>query len=101
LNLTKLPGINAIKQKRKWLGKENIFGTIHNTNGSFNDVTKMIEHKIRNSPLIINDSFIKIKFSADGKFVSRKVKLINITFTIINEGDKAKTASGNYTLGIF
>jgi hypothetical protein len=101
LNLTKLTGINAIKQKRKWLGKENIFRTIHSTHGSFNDVTKMIEHKIRNSPLIINDSIIKIKFSADGKFVSRKVKLINITFTIINEGDKAKTASGNYTFGIF
>jgi hypothetical protein len=101
LNLTKLTGINAIKQKIKWLGKENIFRTIHNTHGSFNDVTKMIEHKIRNSPLIINDSIIKIKFSADGKFVSRKVKSINITFTIINEGDKAKTASGNYTLGIF
>jgi hypothetical protein len=45
LNLTKLQGINAIKKKRKDIRKKNIFGTIHNTNGSFNDVTKMIEHK--------------------------------------------------------
>jgi hypothetical protein len=56
----------------------------------------MIEHKIRNSPTIINNSIIRIKFSADGKFVSRKIKLINITFSIINIGDKAKYESENY-----
>jgi hypothetical protein len=83
-NLTKLQGINAIKQKRKDIRKKNIFGSIQNTNGSFNDVTKMIEREVRNSPTIINDSIFRIKFSADGKFVSRKIKLINITFSIIN-----------------
>ena len=47
------------------------------------------------------DDIIHVKLSADGTQIGRNLKLLNLTFTIINEGNKAKTASGNYTLGIF
>ncbi|CAF1112170.1 unnamed protein product [Brachionus calyciflorus] len=43
---------------------------------------------------------LRVKISLDGTNVGRNLKLINFTFTILNESDKAKTASGNYTLGI-
>lgn len=43
---------------------------------------------------------IKIKLSRDGNNIRRNYKLINFTFTILNETFKAKTSSGNYTIGI-
>lgn len=36
-----------------------------------------------------------------GTNIGRTLKLMNLTFTLINEGRRAKTASGNYTIGIF
>lgn len=47
------------------------------------------------------DDIIHVKLSADGTNIGRTLKLLNFTFTIINEGAKAKTANGNYTLGIY
>jgi hypothetical protein len=47
------------------------------------------------------DYIIHVKLGADGTNIGRNLKLLNFTFTIINEGAKAKTATGNYTLGIF
>jgi hypothetical protein len=34
------------------------------------------------------------------KSLNRK-EVLNLTFTILNEGDIAETASGNYTCGLF
>jgi hypothetical protein len=47
------------------------------------------------------DHIIHLKLGADGTNIGRNLKLLNFTFTILNEGAKAKTATGNYTLGIF
>lgn len=41
----------------------------------------------------------KVKLSADSTNVGGNFKIVNFTFTILNEGDRAKAASGNYTLG--
>ena len=46
--------------------------------------------KIKN----LTDEIIRIKFCADGTIVARKVKLINITFTIINEGKHNNNLNG-------
>ena len=97
LNLN-LPSLQVIKKERKKL--DSLFEMKKNTKGAFNNIVKMIEHKLKTTDLK-NSEELKFKFSADGKIVSRKVKLINLTFTIINEKGKAKTAKGNYTIGIF
>ena len=47
------------------------------------------------------DPIIHVKLAADGTNIGRNLKLLNFTFTVINEGAKSKTANGNYTLGIF
>ncbi len=47
------------------------------------------------------DNTIHVKLSADGTNIGRNLKLLNFTFTILNEGAKAKRATGNYTLGIY
>ena len=65
------------------------------TKWELNNIYKMVEHKIKTKDLK-NNHTIRIKFSADGKIVSRKVKLLNLTFILINEGNKAKTATLNY-----
>ena len=48
----------------------------------------------------LKDETIHIKFSADGTNVGKTIKMINFTFALINEGIKATTASGQYTLGL-
>jgi hypothetical protein len=47
------------------------------------------------------DHIIHVKLSADGTNIGRNLKLLNFTFTILNEGARAKRATGNYTLGIY
>ncbi|RMZ97560.1 hypothetical protein BpHYR1_039871 [Brachionus plicatilis] len=47
-----------------------------------------------------NRTSFKVKLSADGTNVGRNIKLINFTFTVLNECDKAKTSKGNYTIGM-
>ena len=43
---------------------------------------------------------IRIKLSADGTQVGRKLHVINITFTMLNEGHKARSDSGNHLIAI-
>ena len=47
------------------------------------------------------DEIIHIRLAADGTNIGRNMKLLNITFTILNEGPRSLTANGNYTLGIY
>ena len=67
----------------------------------------IIENKLKALIPKIKDSFINeekvlyVKFSADGAQNVKNKLILNLTFTILNEGSKAKTASGNYTFGIF
>ena len=93
-----LPSLSAVKKER--ITYRNLFSMSTNTRGCYNNIKDMLVYKIRNSSLKL-DNNIMVKFSADGKIISKKVKLINLKFTLINEKDKAKTAKGNYTIGIF
>ena len=43
---------------------------------------------------------IQIKLLGDGTKVCRKLNLINFTFTVLNEGDLAKSPKGNHTVAI-
>jgi len=49
----------------------------------------------------VKDEEILIKISADGTIISKKIKIINLVFSIINEKTVATTASGTYLLAIF
>ena len=72
-------------------------------NGVFLNIKDAIQFKLlkyldRNETC--NEEILKIKLSADATNIGRFNKIINFTFTIINETSKAKSAAGNYTLGI-
>ena len=43
---------------------------------------------------------LKVKLSGDGTKVCRKLNVINFTFTLLNEGDIAKSPRGNHTIAI-
>jgi hypothetical protein len=96
------PSLHKLKEIRKVLNSiypihKNIFGYYINP-----------MHKIQ---LVINESLklgtftrheeINIKLCGDGFNITRSnLKIINISFTVINQGQIAKTAKGNYLLGI-
>ena len=61
----------------------------------------ILPYLIRNNSEKFESGEVTIKFSGDGTNICRNIKLLNSTFTVINEGQKAKTALGNYTIGIF
>jgi hypothetical protein len=99
-----LPPLNSIIRYRNYLN--NLFEFKYFENGIFVNIQDKIKTVVKSFILKnlnfeeVDLSAIKIKLSADGTQIGRFIKIINITFTIINDTKKAKTASGNYTLGI-
>ena len=43
---------------------------------------------------------IKVKLSGDGTNIRKRLKLENVTYTILNEKDAAMNEKGNYVLAI-
>ena len=43
---------------------------------------------------------IKVKLSGDGTNIGKRLKLENVTYTILNEKDAAMNEKGNYVLAI-
>ena len=43
---------------------------------------------------------IKVKISGDGTNIGKRLKIVNVTYTILNERDIAITERGNYILAI-
>ena len=43
---------------------------------------------------------IRIKMTGDGTNIGRALKVVNFAFTIIDEGDKAQSVNGNYSVAI-
>lgn len=43
---------------------------------------------------------VRVKLSGDGTNVGKRLHVVNITFTILEEGSKAMTADGNHIIAI-
>ncbi len=43
----------------------------------------------------------RVKLSSDGTSIGKRLHVINFTFTVLDEGDKAYSADGNHSLAIF
>ncbi len=98
-----IPPLNQIRQERKNYKKEmmelNTAG-----NGLYFEPVKLIKEKIllflkKNSETVVDNNII-IKLSCDGTKIARRVKLINLVFSIINE-DKADSVNCCYRIGLF
>ena len=63
-------------------------------------ITEKLKTLYGRSPSIFEDNRIKVKLSADGTNISRKIKILNVIFSVINEDIKAATASGSYLFAL-
>jgi hypothetical protein len=102
LNLQeKLSPLSQIKKIRKLFNSEIIIK--HIGKGVFIDMKHTIISNItfdQNKLIHGNDNIIHLRLSVDGTNVGKTMKLLNMTFGLINEGLKTTTASGQYSLGI-
>ena len=48
----------------------------------------------------LKDDTVKVKLSGDGTNIGRRLKIVNFTFTILNEKEVAMGERGNYILAI-
>ena len=43
---------------------------------------------------------LKVKLTGDGTFIGKHIHVVNIAFTLLNEGDHAMAADGNHTVAV-
>ncbi len=89
--------MSQIKKIRKLLNNEIIIK--HIGKGVFIDIKHTIISRIlfyQNKLIHGNDHIFHLRLSADGTNVGKTIKLLNMTFGLINEGLKTTTASGQY-----
>ncbi len=62
----------------------------------------LLEHvpRLISSGRMKENDVLQLKISGDGTRVGKRLQLLNVTFTIINEGHTAATEKGNYVLAI-
>lgn len=100
-----IPSIFKLKQRRSEINS--MFEIFENEMGVYvslkDKLLVRLQNYMHNNPAEFNgtEKTLHIKLGADGTNIGRNLKLLNFTFTIIDEGAKAKTANGNYTIGIF
>lgn len=88
---------------RKW----NLFPTPGNTNGVQQSIKERLENRlqslIKNTPsnaAFKLDHKIRVKLSGDGTNIGKRLHVINITFTMLDEGGKAMSADGNHLIAV-
>jgi len=82
---------------------ERIETKIHES-GVFINIQEKISNAIKHylsSQERLDSNPIRVKLSADATRIGRFIKIINFTFTILNDINMAMSVNGNYTLGIF
>jgi hypothetical protein len=78
------------------------------TPGNFFGVQQTIKERlvIRLKALIesgtacLTDKKLRVKLSGDGTNIGKRLHVVNITFTILEEGDKAMAADGNHLVAV-
>ena len=74
-----------------------------NGNGIQQSIESRLKKRVRvlvRSRKINYGDTLQVKLSGDGTKVRRKLNLINFTFTLLNEGDMAKSPKGNHSVAI-
>ncbi len=107
-----IPSLHKIRQKQETISEH--YTILRNELGVYLSFkSKLIERvtsyfeRTFGSEYLADDTahdtnpIVHVKLAADGTNIGRNLKLLNFTFTILNEGLRSRTASGNYTIGIF
>ena len=96
------PSLYRIRKERL-LRNSSYFKIFGNEYGNYVDCEHKISFYIKQNfkRLNIENDTIRVKLCGDGTNIGRKQKKLNFCFTLPDAGQIAKTATGNYTLGIF
>lgn len=98
----KLPSLYKLKNEIEKY--DEMFDIMENSKGVYIDIKKKLKElilRIKHKFINKDDNILHIKFSADGAQIIKHKLILNLTFTVLNEGKIAETASGNYTCGLF
>ena len=98
-----IPSLYGIKKRMEQLNsKWNIFSTPGQAEGvqiKLGDSLKdQLERLIEDGVELTEN--VKIKVSGDGTRVGKRLQILNVTYTILNEGKVAMSEKGNYVLAI-
>ena len=105
--LSDLPSSSQVRKLTTSLNSQfNIKNTPNNITGVQQSIKERIEHRIKY--LIQQNSLvgkptlstIRIKLTGDGTQIGRGLKVVNIAFTVIDEGERANSVLENYTIAI-
>lgn len=96
----KISSIYAIRNEIKTLNK--MFNVSYGIKYASNDIVQKMNFIL--DSLVKNISIsnkIRLKLCADSTNIGRKLKVLNFNFSVLNETDRCKTASGHYVIGMF
>ena len=104
LSLTSnLPNSNQIKTLTQSLSKEfDITSAPNGITGVQQSLVARVEARLRHLIIKMHDIHkICIKLTGDGTQIARGLTIINVTFTVLEEGNEATSVIGNYSVAIF
>jgi hypothetical protein len=96
-----LAPLNQVRDEKKKLNAE--LEVFENRLGVYVSVREKVQKILAKviSKCKIKRNKIHIKFAGDGTNTARHQSLLAMSFSILNEGKKARTASGTYIVGLF
>ena len=99
-----LPSKYSIKKRIELLNTQwNVFptpGTVDGVQMKLKDSLMEQTCRLLKDKKLNNCNSLKIKVSSDGTRIGKRLQLLNITYTIINEGNIAMSGKGNYVLAV-
>ena len=104
LSLTSnLPNSNQIKTLTQSLNKEfDITSAPNGITGVQQSLVARVEARLRHLIIKMSDIHkIRIKLTGDGTQIARGLTIINVAFTVLEEGNEATSVTGNHSVAIF
>ena len=108
LDFVKMPGKNKLLSFQEKINElielraKNAYGVYVNASQKITTACKLFLRQERKTDPNFNVNNFTIKISCDGTIVTRaNVNILNLSFTIINDKKRCKTAFGNFILGMF
>lgn len=98
-----LPRLYKLKQLSKHLNSQWDVKPCPDNNGIQQSLTSRLTERVKfllKQGKISEGDVLRLKLSGDGTKICRKLNMINITFTMLNEGKLAMSPCGNHTLAI-
>ena len=89
-----------IKELNKYWNLKPTPGEVEGVQQRFEDSLKTQIERLRKKGSLKDNETLRVKLSGDGTNIGKRLKVVNFTYTILNEKDIAMGEKGNYVLAI-